>query len=330
MKRKYAILLILIFSSIELGFSNNNLYAAEEKKTSDETRKPNDGLELILNSGDIYYSKYNLVMTDKEINNTKREGYYISSIPLQFRYNYYLNIKKDIFIAPYLNYFGYKYDLGTNEWNNAYWNNNQTTAVGAQLGRAEEFRENYKNNINYYMGGLYCTIFIEKQFINSSMDRTKDVIPASVPSDNIKTGVNTWYANKKLVGNNKYRLWTEVWGEFAYQTTNFYANNNSDYLIVNIAPKAGLSIDVINNVALEPYFRVNYKKDVLSKKCNDYPWNNFKQCGTGVRVALNRILPLPGEPYLYSEYLIVTHLSQTKQELSHDIKIGLNYWVKIL
>lgn len=297
-----------------------------------QAKSQEKGLKGILNLGDIYYSKYNLDMA-KPDTGQKNEDYKLFSIPLQLRYNFILSDEKrkeeNIYLAPYVNYI-IRHDVGNNSWNNVYWNNNQITAIGLQLGSSHDYwYPNYRAKKKTYIGGLYLSLFLENQWRNPG--KSKDSIPSNIAHENFCTGINVWYAQKNLPLLKNTKLWLESWGQIAYQSTNFNDNEKTHYLIANIAPKAGISVDSFKFV--EPYVTINWKRDIMdiirNKEWNDKPWNNSLQYGIGGRIALNKIFPLPGEPYIYSEYLHIDYLSETQQNRKSDLKAGVSYWVKI-
>jgi len=305
--------------------------------TDSQAKSQEKGLKGILNLGDIYYSKYNFVMV-KPVTGERNEGYDLFSIPLQLRYNFILSDEKrkdkSTYLAPYVNY-TIRHDVGCNSWNDVYWNNNEIAVVGVQIGHSMDFwYPNYKAPKKTYMGGLNISLFSEYQrryqWRKSGIYKSKDIIPSEVTPENQSTGVNLWV--KKIIGNNNLRAWGELWGQFAYQSTNFYekeADNKSknDYYIGTLAQKAGISYDLIKELAIEPYVTAICTKDFGRNQWNDKAYNNYSQYGGGLRIALNKILP--GEPYIYSEYLWVNDRSIKNQDRNNDLKIGFSYWVKL-
>ena len=308
---------------------------ARADNTDSQAKSQEKGLKIILNLGDFYYSKYNFDMV-KPLSGEKNEDYTLLSFPLQLRYNFIINEEKSqsksTFIAPYVNY-TIRHDFRHDSWNNKYWNNNQIDAIGLQFGTAHDYYiPSYKAKKKIYMGGLYLSIFSEYQWRNSYFNKSKESIPSEVAPENFSTGINIWLAHKKIIGNNNLRAWGELWGQFAYQSTNFYekeADNKSknDYYIGTLAPKAGISYDLIKELAIEPYVTAICTKDFGRNQWNDKAYNNYSQYGGGLRIALNKILP--GEPYIYSEYLWVNDRSIKNQDRNNDLKIGFSYWVKL-
>ncbi|MCF8383888.1 MAG: hypothetical protein K9G39_09935 [Chlorobium sp.] len=284
---------------------------------AEEAEKPADGPSLVL-GGNAYYSKYNFDRDRDESDGEEREGYYILSMPVSLSWKHYLDEKT--FLAPYLN-FTMTHDFGGESWNRHYWNNNQIVGLGVKVSR----EHSYADEKGEYTGGLYTALFSEYQFMTSSVDQAKNEVPEGISTENFKTGVSLWYARKKPIAEG-IRLWTEVWGELAYHSTYFSEEGANNYIIGTIAPKAGLSFDV-GDVAIEPYVKAELVNDFLEEEWNREPWINYLQYGPGVRIALDKFLP--GSFSVYAEYLHVDYLDK-KQDVSNDIRFGVNFWIPIL
>lgn len=282
-----------------------------------EAEKPADGPSLVI-GGNAYYSKYNFDRDRDASDGEEREGYYILSMPVTLSWKHYLDAETHV--APYLN-FTVTHDFGGESWNRHYWNNNQIVGLGARIGR----EHSYVNEKGEYMGGLYTALFSEYQFMTSSFDHSKQDIPESISTENFKAGVSLWYARKKPIADG-IRIWTEVWGELAYHSTYFSDEGENNYIIGTIAPKAGLSFDA-GKLAIEPYVKAELVNDFLDEDWNREPWINYLQYGPGVRISLDRLLP--GSVSIYAEYLHVDYLDK-QQDVSNDIRVGVNFWIPII
>jgi len=116
----------------------------------------------------------------------------------------------------------------------------------------------------------------------------------------------------------------------------FVKKGQDHYVIANIIPKAGISFDLDDSFAIEPYgiFGLNYNMR-QTNIWNNTPYNNYIEYGPAIRLTLknNKIKRLSGEPHIYVEYLKVDYLSNVPKDnkdythdMSHDWRIGLSYW----
>jgi len=308
--------------------SSQNSYA-------DQGEKPKEGLRGIINLADWYYSKYNLNMKKEFIDGKERKDYSFLSLPIQVKLTTSLNQEKSIFGSLYINY-NIKDNIGDDSWDNTYYLNNQINVFGGSIGYAKEFKLNKNDPKSEYIGGFSTSLFGEYQLIDSSFVSSQD----SVPDDNIKTGITFWYSRKlnptPLFSGVKGRFWTETWGELAYQSTMFVKEGQNDYVILNVIPRAGISFDLSNYFALEPYAIAGLNYNLKQKNTwNNTPYNNYSIYGPAVRLTLknDNIKWLSGEPHLYAEYLNVNYLPNVRNDNldyahdhSWDWRIGLSYW----
>jgi hypothetical protein len=279
--------------------------------------KPADGIRLELGGG-AYYSKNNFDRKRDDASGETREGYYLLSVPLTLSWKHYLD--EHTYAAPYLD-LAVTHDFGEASRNRHYWSNSQVAGVGFRLGT----EHSYIGRNGEYLGGLYASLYSEYQVMSSSIDRSKQEIPEDNATENFKSGVSMWYSRSYPVASGT-SFWTELWGEFAYHSTSFSQKGEGDYLLATVAPKVGVSFDA-GKIAVEPYLKAELVNDFLGKEWNREPWLNYLQYGPGLRIALGKILP--GNVYLYAEYLHVGYFDK-KQEASDDVRAGVSFWIPIL
>jgi hypothetical protein len=124
-----------------------------------------------------------------------------------------------------------------------------------------------------------------------------------------------------------------MWGEFAYESTNFYEDEKEDFFILTLQPKLGLKVRLCDVVSLQPYFGADFKTDFADETWNKKPWLNRIQYGPGVRLAFGNMDSLKNANiYLYCEDLSIDYLSRVngdeyKYISKGDTRIGIQFWL---
>ncbi|MBI4690822.1 MAG: hypothetical protein HY754_11260 [Nitrospirae bacterium] len=312
MKRKL-ILFVSIAITIIYWFSDKEVvFAASEKQ--------NWWLEI---GGDIGYQKTDFWFEDQQ---------HFGKSVMDARGGYRFYISDYLFVDPYLR-FELLGDLGGEEQNKFFWNNNLRYGPGIRV-RAEHkieykvdeehaFRFNYAN-LDYYAEYLHI----------SFIDRGQD-IPDNIPRNDFRTGFNSWISadssSKLSEGNLMGGIWFEMWSDLTYHTTNFFLENKDNFCILTLSPKVGLRGDY-HGIALEPYYRLDYVHDFLNEDWNKEAWSNNTKYGPGIRLSLGGLTKRTDTSiYLYTEYLNIDFDSRVGSKSSglstNDFRAGLNLWI---
>lgn len=257
----------------------------------------------------------------------KEEDFYVSLVTIKAGAR--LPLFKNIYLDPYLK-FEITGDWGDDTWNDAYWNNNEKWGPGVRLRYETNSGERGPDKCFW---NINLDLFSEYLMMEDAFDGSKDEIPDLVPKHNFRAGVGSWFSvDSKAVLNDVVSLWAEMWGELAYESTNFYEKEKKDYFILTFQPKLGVKIRISEVVSLQPYFGADFKTDFGSETWNKKPWLNNTQYGPGVRLAFGNIKGLKNANiYLYCEELSVDYLSRVDEmEYRHladgDTRIGIEFW----
>ncbi|WP_242664221.1 hypothetical protein [Chlorobium sp. N1] len=291
-------------------FGSNPAVAADRYQKPSDVIRVESGLES-------YYSEYNFSRTRDESGLDSGSGYYLFSVPVTIEGRHYLS--EAFYLAPY-GRVALTYDFGTRPWNRSYWNNNQIFSGGVKLTTEHSFM----NTAEEYVGGVSASLFSEYQLMTSSFDSSKDPLPDGIAQQNVKSGLSFWFSHERPIGRG-FSIWTESWGELAWNTTAFSDRGEDDFLLGTLSSKVGAGVDV-GKASFKPYFTVDLVNDFLDKDWNRVSWFNNVQYGPGIRIQLGRYLP--GNVDLYAEYLFVSYFD-TPQNLDHDVKAGIACWFPI-
>ncbi len=196
-------------------------------------------------------------------------------------------------------------------------------------------KEEYDYRLNYI--NLDC--FLEYLFINF-IDSGKDSAD-DVPKDDYRTGLNTglFMDSSEILANPcfKYGMWFNTYADITYSRTNFFAKGKDNFLLLTLSPKAGLRI-AYKAIALEPYYKLDYVRDLLNNDWNKETWGNNIKYGPGVRLSLGGLLQEKKPElwkntsiFLYSEYLNVDYHSHVGEKsiglTDYDFRAGINLWI---
>ncbi|QEQ56981.1 hypothetical protein [Chlorobium phaeovibrioides] len=297
----------LMLASVPL--SSGQLHADEYQKGA---------VELHLESGmDAYYTKYNFDKTRDENDVLNGEGYALMSGYLTLDARRYLS--DSVYLAPFVS-INVIHDFNDRSWNRSYWNNNQVFGAGLKI--TKEF--SFENKAQEWVGGMNMSAFAQYELMTSSFDRSKDPIPSSVDKQNLKSGVNLWLERREKL-DDLFSVWTEHWGELAWNSTAFSDKGQDNFLLGTLSSKIGVGID-LGAVSLEPYFKADVVNDFLGRSWNKVSWYNNVLYGPGVRLALGKVLP--GTVSIYAEYLKVDYFND-QQERTDDVRAGLTFWIPL-
>ncbi|MDY7037032.1 MAG: hypothetical protein SV375_12830 [Thermodesulfobacteriota bacterium] len=240
-----------------------------------------------------------------------------------------LPLYKNIYLDPYMK-FELIGDWGNDMWNDVYWNNNFKWGPGARL--RYEFKSSEQGTGSWFKN-LNLDIFSEYLTMEDSIDSSKNVIPDRVPNNNFRAGSSIWLSiDSRNTISDLVSFWGEMWGELAYESTNFYEAEKEDFYILALQPKLGLKFRLSNIVSLQPYFCADFKMDFADEKWNKKPWLNHIQYGPGIRLGFGNIKFLKNANiYLYWEDLSIDYLSRVSEDeykylASSDTRIGIEFW----
>ena len=241
------------------------------------------------------------------------------------------------------------WDLGNNDQNKFFWNNNLRYGPGVRVRaeyreKCEDDKEKIKDkkekchkdyNIAYPLRVNYANLdyFIEYLGINF-IDRGQSV-PDNIPRNDFRTGLNSWVSidNNINFGSTGLRggIWFEMWGDLTYHSTNFFMDGKDNFNILTLSPKAGLRM-AYGGVALEPYFRFDYVRDILDKDWNKEAWSNNTKYGPGIRLSLGGLTKRDNTSiYIYAEYVKIDYDSRVGLKSAglstDDFRAGINLWI---
>jgi hypothetical protein len=275
-----------------------------------------------------------------------QEDFYKSTISAKGGYRFYAfdrnlskkgNSKLNIHIDPYIKT-ELLADLGNREHNEFFWSNNLKYGAGFRA-RLEYNKENKKEHdleLNY----INFDYFIE--FLNMDSIGRGDEIPDNIPRDDFRTGFNSWLFvdnNLKLDSEScfTYGTWFNIWSDLTYARTLFFLKEKNNFIILTLSLKGGSRFGY-KGIAFEPYYKVDYVRDLLSRDWNTEAWSNNMKYGFGLRLSLGGLLQLKDPErfkncsiFLYSEYLNIDFHSRVKDKseglAEYDFRVGLNLWM---
>ena len=249
-------------------------------------------------------------------------------------------------------------DTFSNEWNRVPWRNTFRFAPGIRL-RFEYFHpkgKTYRNSViqslpkvQYFNLDFFCEyryqVFLPRDNIPNS-----DEIKENTPDEDLRGGINSWLAieSKKYPASSrtiKLSLFSEMWTDFSYHSTNFFRKGDNDFLILTLMPKLGLRLSYpaeageesrwFNKLTLEPYYRIDFVRDFLSNEWNKEAWSNNIKYGPGIRIGLFFIPAAGASLYLYTEYLQIDyfdramHKAEAIGSAEDDYRVGVNLWFPV-
>jgi hypothetical protein len=224
-------------------------------------------------------------------------------------------------------------DIGNNDWNNVYWNNNFKPGFGIRLKHeythectkikdsectAKQPKIEAGDSFLWWFNNVNVSIFYEHLGIENSLDNAKDEILNNISSTNERMGLEVWLSvDSKKYGKPIFwgspSLWGEMWGEYAYNTTNFSDEGKEDFHILTLQPKIGLKWSLTNSFSFQPYYGLDINKDFGSSSWNDEPWLNNIQHHFGIRFSFSNFEKSRFEGAtirFYAEYLSIELFSK--------------------
>lgn len=249
------------------------------------------------------------------------------------------------------------YDFLNKQWNDNVFSNNEKIGGGLRL-KYERRPASHKRGL-YFSGEL----FSEYLHLYKSFDSSKDVFFKDINHDDVRVGFNTWStyekelnrkqvedARKEEIEINPFLLFSELYGDFSYHTSNFATKNQNDYLILVLAPKIGLATELTakNNstikqlndkflpfsVKLGLYGLLEYVRDLRNNEWNKNPYSNNTKYGIGCRLLFSK----PSEEKFRenSEFSINIFIEQLwadyhsralKWDIAdNDLRVGIKIW----
>ena len=249
------------------------------------------------------------------------------------------------------------FDFLNKQWNDNVFSNNEKLGGGIRL-KYEQVPPSNKRGIYFS-----SEIFTEYLHLYKSIDHSKDVFYRDINHDDIRVGFNTWSTyekelNRKQVEDARARkeeitpflLFSELYGDFSYHTSNFATKDQNDYLILTLAPKIGVATELtaknnptINQLneklfpfSLKPglYGLLEYVRDLRNNEWNKNPYSNNTKYGIGGRLLFSK----PSEENFrdYSEFSINVFIEQLWADYhsralnwdiaDKDLRIGLKIW----
>jgi hypothetical protein len=223
-------------------------------------------------------------------------------------------------------------DWGNDPWNDVYWNNHEKWGPGVRL-RAEHV-DPVGGSRFVWFNNVTVDGFVELLTIEDALDGAKDEVAEHVPSHNVRAGLSAWVSviSRRFLSD-RLSLWGEMWGELAYESTNFYEEDKEDFYLLTLQPKAGLKWHLGRIVSLQPYYTLDLKRDLADEAWNREPWINAMQHGPGVRLAFGDIPGMKNASvYLYAEDLSIDHFSRVPESsyehlAESDYRVGITFWL---
>jgi hypothetical protein len=274
---------------------------------------------------------------------------------------YFDSAREDLKSGLYFDIYGkgeLLFDFLNKQWNANVFSNNEKLGGGVRL-KYEQRPASYERGV-YFSG----EIFSEYLHLYKSIDSSKEVFYTDIKHDDVRVGFNTWSTYEKELNKKQIEeaardmkekvkpllLFSELYGDFSYHTSNFATKNQSDYLILILSPKIGiateltdkntLSIRKLNEklfpFSLKPglYGIVEYVRDLRNNEWNKNPYSNNTKYGVGGRLLFSK----PSEKIFkdYSEFSINVFIEQLWADYhsralnwdiaDKDLRIGLRIW----